>query len=101
MLRRIVLVALFLTAACAAVCARTGAQSSVVLSRGQLQLRRGPGLVLTVMRLRLRLADGAAVSGELEAAGEDAGEDAAGAFGRQRFRLKPGGDARGVESATL
>jgi hypothetical protein len=100
MLRRIVLLALFLTAAPVAVCART-LESGVVLERGQLQLRRGPGLVLTLMRVRLRLADGAAVSGELEAAGQDAGTDAAGGFERQRFRLKPNGDARGVKSATL
>jgi hypothetical protein len=101
MLRRIVLLALFLPAAPAAVCARTAGQSNVVLDRGQLQLRRGAGLVMTLMRMRLRLADGAAVSGALEAAGQDAGSDTAGAFGRQRFRLKPSGDARGVKSATL
>jgi raffinose synthase len=102
MLRRIVLLALFLTAACGAVCAQTAAaESNVVLNRGQLQLRRGTGLVLTLMRMRLRLADGAAVSGELEAAGQDAGSDAAGAFERQLFRLKPNGDARGVKSAAL
>jgi hypothetical protein len=76
-------------------------ESNVVLNRGQLQLRRGPGLVLTVMRVRLRLADGASVSGELEGAGKDTGSDAAGPFGRQRFRLKPGGDARGMKSAAL
>lgn len=101
MLRRIVLLALFSTAACAAVCAQAGAQSSVSLNRGQLQLRRGPGLVLTLMRMRLRLADGAAVSGELEAAAQDEGADAGGPFTRQRFRLKPNGDARGVKGATL
>jgi hypothetical protein len=100
MLRRIVLLALFLTAAPVAVSAQTS-ESSVVLDRGQLQLRRGPGLVMTLMRLRLRLAGGAAVSGELEAAGQDAGTDAAGAFERQRFRLKPSGEARGVKSAVL
>lgn len=100
MRRRIVLLALFLLAAPVALCAQT-LESSVVLNRGQLQLRRGAGLVMTVMRMRLRLADGAAVSGELEAAGQDAGSDPAGAFGRQRFRLKPNGDARGVKSATL
>src|SRR5215207_7008843 len=76
-------------------------ESHVVLSRGQLQLRRGPGLVLTVMRVRLRLADGVSVSGELEGAGEDAGSDAAGPFKRQSFRLKTAGDARGVKSAAL
>ena len=101
MRKRIVLLALFLTAACAAVCAQTDSGSNVVLNRGQLQLRRGPGLVMTLMRMRLRLADGAAVSGELEGAGEDAGSDAAGAFTRRRFRLRPGGDARGVKSAAL
>lgn len=100
MKKRILLLALFITAACAAVCAQT-TESSVVLNRGQLQLKRGAGLVMTLMRMRLRLADGAAVSGELEAGGQDAGSDAAGAFGRQRFRLKPNGDARGVKSATL
>ncbi|HWS87933.1 MAG TPA: Sip1-related alpha-galactosidase [Pyrinomonadaceae bacterium] len=101
MLRRIVLLALFLAAACVAGRAQSPGQSNVSLNRGQLQLRRGPGLVMTVMRLRLRLADGAAVSGELEAAGRDAGSDAAGAFERERFRLKPNGDARGVKGATL
>ncbi|HEX8151017.1 MAG TPA: Sip1-related alpha-galactosidase [Pyrinomonadaceae bacterium] len=100
MLRRIVPLALFLLAAPAAVCAQTS-ESSVALNRGQLQLKRGPGLVMTLMRMRLRLADGAAVSGELEDAGQDAGSDAAGPFGRQRFCLKPGGDARGVKSAVL
>lgn len=99
MRNQLVLLALFLFAAAAS--AQTNAQSGVVLERGQLQLRRGPGLVLTLMRVRLRLADGAAVSGELEAAGQDSGADAAGAFGRQRFRLKPNGDARGVKSAAL
>jgi raffinose synthase len=101
MLRRIVLPALFLTAACAAVCAQTGARPSVSLNRGQLQLKGGAGLVLTVMRVRLRLADGAAVSGALEAPAEDAGSDQGGAFERQRFRLKPNGEARGVKSAAL
>jgi hypothetical protein len=100
MCRRIVLLALFLLAAPAVVCAQTS-ESSVVLNRGQLQLKRGPGLVMTVMRMRLRLADGAAVSGELEAAVQDAGSDTAGAFERQRFRLKPNGDARAVKSAAL
>lgn len=98
MRRLIVLLALFLLAAGAS--AQT-LESSVVLNRGQLQFRRGAGLVMTVMRMRLRLADGAAVSGELEAAGQDGASDAAGSFERQRFRLKPGGDARGVKSATL
>jgi raffinose synthase len=101
MQRRIVLLALCLLTACGAVYAQTDTQSSVVLDRGQLQLRRGPGLVLTLTRMRLRLADGAAVSGELEAAGQDEGSDAAGRFTRQRFRLKPGGDARGLKSAAL
>ena len=102
MRRRIVLLALFLTAACAAVCAQTGAQSSVALNRGQLQLRRGGGLVLTLMRVRLRLADGAAVSGELEPPEVDEGEGVAdGSYTRERFRVKPSGDARGVKSAVL
>src|SRR5215218_7453462 len=101
MRRRIVLLALCLLTACGAVCAQTDTQSSVALDRGQLQLRRGPGLVMTVMRMRLRLADGAAVAGELEAAGQDEGEDGGGAFVRQRFRLKPNADARGVKSAAL
>jgi hypothetical protein len=56
---------------------------------------------MTLMRVRLRLADGAAVSGELEPAARDEGSDAAGAFERQRFRLRPGGDPRGVKSAAL
>lgn len=99
MRKRLVLLGLFLFAATAS--AQTNAQSSVVLERGQLQLRRGPGLVLTLMRVRLRLADGAAVSGGLEAAGRDSGTDAAGAFERQRFRLQPNGDAGGVKSAVL
>jgi hypothetical protein len=99
MRKQLVLLALFLFAAGAS--ARTFGQSSVVLDRGQLQLRRGPGLVLTLMRMRLRLAGGAAVSGELKAPAQDAGSDAAGAFERQRFRLKPNGDARGVKAATL
>lgn len=101
MQRRIVLLALCLLTACGAVCAQTNTQSSVVLNRGQLQLRHGPGLVLTVMRMRLRLAGGASVSGELEEAGQDEGEDKGGAFVRQLFRLKPNADARGVKSATL
>ena len=99
MRKQIILLALFLVAATAS--AQTAAQSSVSLNRGQLQLKRGPGLVLTLMRMRLRLADGAAVSGELEAAGQDGASDAAGAFGRQHFRLKPNGEARGVKSAVL
>ena len=105
MLNRIVLLALFLLAAPGAVCAQAAAgpsaESSVVLSRGQLQLRRGPGLVMTVMRVRLRLADGGAVTGELEAAGEDSGADGSGPYTRQRFRLRPGANARGVASAAL
>ncbi|MFL6257747.1 MAG: Sip1-related alpha-galactosidase [Pyrinomonadaceae bacterium] len=98
--RRIVLLALLLLAAPVAVCAQTP-ESSVALNRGQLQLRRGPGLVLTLMRVRLRLAGGTSVSGELEEAGQDEGEDAGGRFVRQRFRLKPNADARGVKSAGL
>ncbi|MFL6333422.1 MAG: Sip1-related alpha-galactosidase [Pyrinomonadaceae bacterium] len=99
MRKQLLLLALFLFAATAA--AQTNRQSNVVLDRGQLQLRRGPGLVLTLMRVRLRLADGAAVSGELEEAGQDAGSDDAGAFERQRFRVKPNGEAHGVKSAVL
>ncbi|HEX8336155.1 MAG TPA: hypothetical protein VF621_05455, partial [Pyrinomonadaceae bacterium] len=122
MRRRIVLLALIMLAAPAAVRAQIttqsdvvpdrgrlqprpnvtpGPQSNVALDRGQLRLRRGPGLVMTVMRVRLRLADGASVSGELQGAGEDAGSDDAGPFARQRFRLKPAGDARGVKAAAL
>ncbi|MBV8859131.1 MAG: hypothetical protein JOZ02_19520 [Acidobacteria bacterium] len=99
MRKQLLLLALFLLAATAS--AQTNAQSTIVLNRGQLQLRRGEGLVMTLMRVRLRLADGAAVSGELEAAGQDAGTDAAGRFERQRFRLKPNGDARGIKAAVL
>lgn len=100
MLRRILPLALFITAACVAVSAQTS-ESNVALNRGQLQLKRGPGLVLTLMRMRLRLAGGAAVSGELEAAGQEAGSDAAGPFESQLFRLKPNGDAHGVSAAAL
>jgi hypothetical protein len=96
-----VLLAFILLAASGGSRAQTAPRSNVALNRGQLQLRRGPGLVMTLMRVRLRLADGASVSGELEGAGEDAGSDAAGAFERRRFRLKPAGDARGVKSAAL
>jgi raffinose synthase len=83
--------------------AQTVATPGVALNRGQLQLSGGRGLVLTVLRMRLRLADGTAVSGELEAAGQDAGEEeVAGQFRRQRFRMKTAaGASGGVESAVL
>ena len=81
--------------------AQTTAQPSLALERGALQFRRGRGLVMTVMRMRLRLADGAAASGELEPAGRDEGADAAGRYERLRFRLKPNADARGVRDAAL
>lgn len=101
MRKQLVPLALFLLTACGAVCAQTGMESNVALNRGQLQLKRGPGLVMTLMRMRLRLADGTSVSGELEATGTDRGADEGGAYERQRFRLKPAMGSRGVVGATL
>ncbi|HVF68204.1 MAG TPA: Sip1-related alpha-galactosidase [Pyrinomonadaceae bacterium] len=57
--------------------------------KGSLQVQTLNGLVLTAFRLRLRLADGAAVSGTLEDAGRETARDDAGEFERLRFRLKP------------
>src|SRR5215207_3375652 len=66
-----------------------GTPPTVALVRGSLQIQTANGLVLSVFRLRLRLADGAAVSGTLEEAGRETARDDAGEFERLRFRLKP------------
>jgi raffinose synthase len=60
---------------------------SVSVNKGTLQLRRGADAVISNMKLRLRLSDGAAVVGELERAGQDDGADAGGRYERQRYRL--------------
>src|SRR5215212_7821470 len=62
---------------------------TVSLVRGALQVQTTNGLVFTAFRLRLRLADGTAVSGTLEDAGRENTKDDAGEFERLRFRLKP------------
>src|SRR4051812_50140553 len=97
MRKQLLLLALFLFAATTA--AQTNRQSNVVLNRGQLQLRRGPGLVLTLMRVRLRLADGAAGSGGLGGAGEGGGSGGAGALGRPRLPGETKGGGHGGQSA--
>jgi hypothetical protein len=101
MRNRLALLAFLLLASPAAAVAQTAATPGLALERGALQFRGGRGLVMTVVRARLRLADGAAVSGELEPAGQDAGADAAGRYERSRFRLKAGADAHGVRGAAL
>jgi hypothetical protein len=62
---------------------------SVELVKGALQIKTPDGPVLTNLRLRLRLADGASLAGTLEEAGREASKDGAGEFERLRFRLKP------------
>src|SRR5215213_1805049 len=80
-----------------------GTTPTVALVRGALQIQTTNGLVLSVFRLRLRFADGAAVSGTLEEAGRATARDDAGEFERLRFRLKPaqGGEGGMRSSAVL
>jgi hypothetical protein len=61
---------------------------SVNVSKGVLQLKRGADAVMSNMKLRLRLSDGATLAGELEAAGRDEGADEAGRYELLRYRLR-------------
>ncbi|MFL6211277.1 MAG: Sip1-related alpha-galactosidase [Pyrinomonadaceae bacterium] len=67
---------------------QTSAPLSVSVNKGTLQLRRGADAVISNVKLRLRLADGAALLGELAAAGQDNGADEGGRYERQRYRLR-------------
>jgi len=78
----------------AAQAGRTVSPQSISLNKGTLQLTRGAGAVISNMKLRLRYGDGSSVTGELEPAGQDAGEDTAGRYERLRFRLKSNAPAR-------
>ncbi|MCP9494895.1 MAG: hypothetical protein MSG64_10620 [Pyrinomonadaceae bacterium MAG19_C2-C3] len=61
----------------------------LTLKGGVLQMNTSDGNIFTDMKLRLRLSDGTAVTGELEAVNQDKARDEAGEFERSRFRLNP------------
>ena len=65
------------------------APPAVSLVKGALQVQTPAGLVLTIARLRLRLADGSAVAGTFEEAGRETARDDAGEFERLRYAFKP------------
>jgi hypothetical protein len=80
------------------------APPTVSLVKGALQVQTPNGLVLTIARLRLRLADGSAVAGAFEDAGRETARDEAGEFERLRYALKPAqaaGDGRPQLRAVL
>ena len=79
---------------------------SVALVKGALQIQTPDGTVLSNVRLRLRLADGASLAGPLEDAGRETASDAAGEFERLRYRFAPAppaqdGAGRAALSAVL
>src|ERR1051325_3736726 len=80
---------LILTVSCVGGIEADAAPPTVSLVKGALQVQTPNGLVLTIARLRLRLADGAAVAGSFEEAGREGGRDEAGEFERLRYALKP------------
>src|SRR5215208_8512162 len=57
---------------------------SLALEKGTLQIKTAHGAVLSGMKLRLRLSDGAQLAGELELAGQDKGTDSTGKYERLR-----------------
>lgn len=73
------------------------ATPSVSLIKGALQVRTPAGPVLTNVRLRLRLADGASLAGTLEEAGRENARDGAGEFERMRYKFKPAPPAQESE----
>lgn len=87
--RALVLPLLVLIVSCVGRLATAADTATVSLVRGALQIQTPGGPVLNAFRLRLRLADGAAVSGTLEDAGRETARDGAGEFERMRFTLKP------------
>lgn len=62
---------------------------SVSTEKGAVQIKTARGIALSISKARLRFADGSTVSSSLEPAGQDRGDDAAGAFESQRFKLQP------------
>ncbi|HEV7891888.1 MAG TPA: Sip1-related alpha-galactosidase [Pyrinomonadaceae bacterium] len=87
--RALLLSLLVLSVSCVGRAEAAAAAPTVALVKGTLQVQTPNGLVFTAFRLRLRLADGTAVSGTLEEAGREMARDDAGEFERLRFRLKP------------
>ncbi|MFL6281735.1 MAG: Sip1-related alpha-galactosidase [Pyrinomonadaceae bacterium] len=80
---------LLLTVSCVCRIEAEAAPPTVSLVRGALQIETPEGLVLSINRLRLRLADGTALAGTLEEAGRETARDESGEFERLRYRLKP------------
>jgi raffinose synthase len=77
---------------------------SVALDHGALQVGTSAGAVTTGMRLRLRLADGTSISGDLQLAERVKGSDRAGTYEQTRYRLvvspeRRAPEARPVEAA--
>jgi hypothetical protein len=79
------------------------APPTVALVKGALQIQTHAGAVLSVNRLRLRLADGTAVAGMFEESGRETARDESGEFERLRYRVKPAqsGEGRKGLSAVL
>src|SRR4051812_49971098 len=87
--RALFLFLFLLTVSCVGLTEVAAAPPTVSLVRGALQVQTPSGLVLSINRLRLRLADGTALAGTLEEAGRETARDESGEFERLRFRLKP------------
>ena len=60
----------------------------LTLDHGMLHVQTAAGPVLAGLRLRLRFADGSALSGDLQAAGQDSASDRAGAYEQSHYRLR-------------
>ncbi|HJQ24328.1 MAG TPA: Sip1-related alpha-galactosidase [Blastocatellia bacterium] len=78
----------------------------LTLDHGTLQVQTAAGPVMAGLRLRLRFADGSALSGELQSAGEDQASDRAGAYAQSRYplRINPASqkpEGRAVEAALV
>jgi raffinose synthase len=87
--RALLLSLLLLAVSCVGRIEAHAAPPTVSLVRGTLQVRTPSGLVLSINRLRLRLADSTAVAGTFEEAGRETARDESGEFERMRYRLKP------------
>jgi raffinose synthase len=87
--RALLLSLLLLTVSCVCRIEADAAPPTVSLVRGALRVETPAGLVLSINRLRLRLADGTTLAGTFEEAGRETARDESGEFERLRYRLKP------------
>ena len=101
--RALLLFLLLLTVSCVGLTEADAAPPTVALVKGALQVQTPTGVVFSINRLRLRLADGTAVAGTLEETGRETARDESGEFERLRYRLKPAqsGEGRKGLSAVL